>query len=109
MEVVILAAGKGTRMRSRRPKVLQPLAGQPYWAHVLDTARAPEAARICVVVGHGAETVREIFSQGEIAWVEQTPQLGTGHAVQQALPALSDTGAALVLYGDVPLVSKETL
>ena len=109
MEVVILAAGKGTRMRSRQPKVLQPLAGQPLLAHVLDTARALEAARICVVVGHGADAVRESFPQNEIAWVEQTPQLGTGHAVQQALPALSDNGTALVLYGDVPLIRKETL
>lgn len=109
MEVVILAAGKGTRMRSKRAKVLQPLAGQPLLGHVFDTARALEAARICVVVGHDAEAVRAAFPQDDVAWVEQIPQLGTGHAVQQALPALSNKGTALVLYGDVPLTSKETL
>ena len=109
MEVVILAAGKGTRMRSRRPKVLQPLAGRPLLAHVLDTARALDAARICCVIGHDADAVRESLASPDLRWVEQHPQLGTGHAVQQALPELSDNAIVLVLYGDVPLTRRETL
>ena len=109
MDVVILAAGKGTRMRSSRPKVLQPLAGRPLLAHVLDTARSLDAARICVVVGHGADAVRAALDAPDLRWVEQSPQLGTGHAVQQALPELSPDGVALVLYGDVPLITRDTL
>ncbi len=109
MDVVILAAGKGTRMRSGRPKVLQPLAGRPLLAHVLDTARALDAARICVVVGHGADEVRSALDAPGLRWVLQSPQLGTGHAVQQALPELSPDGVALVLYGDVPLITRDTL
>jgi bifunctional UDP-N-acetylglucosamine pyrophosphorylase / glucosamine-1-phosphate N-acetyltransferase len=109
MDVVILAAGKGTRMRSNRPKVLQQLAGRPLLSHVLDTARALDAARICVVVGHGADDVRAALDAPGLRWVLQSPQLGTGHAVQQALPELSPDGVALVLYGDVPLISRDTL
>ena len=109
MDVVILAAGKGTRMRSNLPKVLQPLAGRPLLAHVLDTARALDAARICVVVGHGADDVRAALDAPGLRWVLQSPQLGTGHAVQQALPQLSPDGVALVLYGDVPMIGRETL
>ncbi|MDX5445917.1 MAG: bifunctional UDP-N-acetylglucosamine diphosphorylase/glucosamine-1-phosphate N-acetyltransferase GlmU [Zoogloeaceae bacterium] len=109
MDVVILAAGKGTRMRSNLPKVLQPLAGRPLLAHVLDTARALNAARICVVVGHGADDVRAALDAPGLRWVLQSPQLGTGHAVQQALPQLSPDGVALVLYGDVPMIGRETL
>ena len=108
MDVVILAAGKGTRMRSQRPKVLQPLAGRPLLSHVVATARTLYADRVCVVVGHGAEAVREAFSDEELSWVEQTPQLGTGHAVAQALPELA-ADYVLVLYGDVPLVGAQTL
>ena len=109
MDVVILAAGKGTRMRSNLPKVLQPLAGRPLLAHVLDTARALDASRICVVVGHGADDVRAALDAPGLRWVLQSPQLGTGHAVQQALPELSPDGVALVLYGDVPMIGRDTL
>ncbi|MDR3214407.1 MAG: bifunctional UDP-N-acetylglucosamine diphosphorylase/glucosamine-1-phosphate N-acetyltransferase GlmU [Azoarcus sp.] len=109
MEVVILAAGQGKRMRSVLPKVLQPLAGRPLLAHVLASARALAARRICVVYGHGGEAVRTRLDAPDLVWVEQNPQLGTGHAVQQALPHLSDAGRTLVLYGDVPLIGASTL
>ena len=110
LQVVILAAGKGTRMRSRLPKVLQPLAGRALLAHVLDTAHALHDARCVVVVGHGAQQVREAFAgAGQLGFCEQVPQLGTGHAVLQACPQLDDSGVVLVLYGDVPLVRAQTL
>lgn len=109
MQVVILAAGQGKRMRSDRPKVLQPLAGKPLLAHVLGVARKVARERICVVFGHGGESVREAFAQQDVAWARQEPQLGTGHAVAQALPQLSDGGTVLVLYGDVPLTGAATL
>ncbi len=109
MEVVILAAGQGKRMRSVLPKVLQPIAGKPMLAHVLGAARELDAKRICVVYGHGGEVVRERLDAPDLAWALQSPQLGTGHAVQQALPHLTDGSLALVLYGDVPLISVATL
>ncbi|MBK8338188.1 MAG: bifunctional UDP-N-acetylglucosamine diphosphorylase/glucosamine-1-phosphate N-acetyltransferase GlmU [Sterolibacteriaceae bacterium] len=109
MQVVILAAGQGKRMRSDLPKVLQPLAGRPLLGHVLKAARAAAREGICVVYGHGGERVREAFADPAIAWARQEPQLGTGHAVQQAMPHLSDTGTVLVLYGDVPLIGADTL
>ena len=109
LQVVILAAGKGKRMRSDLPKVLHPLAGRPLLAHVLAAARALAPRRLCVVVGHGGNAVRERLAAEAVAWVEQSPQLGTGHAVQQALPALEAGGTVLVLYGDVPLISPATL
>ena len=109
MEVVILAAGQGKRMRSVLPKVLQPIAGKPMLAHVLDAARTLEARRVCVVYGHGGEVVRERLDAADIVWALQAPQLGTGHAVQQALPHLADGDVALVLYGDVPLIGVPTL
>jgi len=115
MNLVILAAGQGKRMRSDLPKVLHPLAGRPLLAHVLDTARALAreagvAADIVVVVGHGAAQVREAFAGAEdVRFVTQQPQLGTGHAVLQAAPLLNDAGPTLVLYGDVPLIRVETL
>jgi len=109
MEVVILAAGKGTRMRSALPKVLQPLAGTPMLAHVVETARGLGASRICVVYGHGGEVVRERLGAPDLSWALQEPQHGTGHAVQQALPQLSDDDIAMVLYGDVPLIGAATL
>ncbi|AVR87786.1 bifunctional UDP-N-acetylglucosamine diphosphorylase/glucosamine-1-phosphate N-acetyltransferase GlmU [Thauera aromatica] len=109
MEVVVLAAGQGKRMRSVLPKVLQPLAGQPLLAHVLAAARALEARRICVVHGHGGEAVRTRLDAPDLAWARQEPQLGTGHAVQQALAHLTDGELALVLYGDVPLIGVPTL
>lgn len=109
LQVVILAAGQGTRMKSRLPKVLHPLAGKPLLAHVMDSALALEAEKLNVVVGHGAETVKEYMSEYQANWVEQKEQLGTGHAVAQALPAIDDDAVVLVLYGDVPLTSVDTL
>ena len=109
LEIVILAAGQGKRMRSELPKVLHPLAGRPLLAHVLDTARALGAAGTFVVHGHGAEKVREAFPGAGVEWVLQAEQLGTGHAVQQAMPRLRGDGEVLVLYGDVPLVREATL
>lgn len=109
MEVVILAAGQGKRMRSVLPKVLQPIAGRPMLAHVIGAARALDASRICVVYGHGGEVVRERMQDAALRWARQEPQLGTGHAVQQALPELTDGEMALVLYGDVPLIGAPTL
>ncbi|MDR2925401.1 MAG: bifunctional UDP-N-acetylglucosamine diphosphorylase/glucosamine-1-phosphate N-acetyltransferase GlmU [Azoarcus sp.] len=109
MEVVILAAGQGKRMRSVLPKVLQPLAGKPLLAHVLASARALGARRICVVHGHGGEAVRLRLDAPDLVWAEQSPQLGTGHAVLQAMPHLSNEARVLVLYGDVPLIGTATL
>jgi bifunctional UDP-N-acetylglucosamine pyrophosphorylase/glucosamine-1-phosphate N-acetyltransferase len=109
LQIVILAAGQGKRMRSGLPKVLHPLAGRPLLAHVLDTARALKARRTVVVHGHGAEAVRAAFPDAGIAWALQSEQLGTGHAVQQAMPHLEANGDVLVLYGDVPLVREATL
>ena len=109
MNVVILAAGQGKRMHSDRPKVLHPLAGRPLLAHVLDTARSLAPSRVCVVYGHGGEQVREAIADDGIAWVRQEPQRGTGHALQQALPALGPDAQTLVLYGDVPLTRADTL
>ncbi len=109
MNVVILAAGQGKRMHSDRPKVLHRLAGRPLLAHVLDCARALAPARIAVVYGYGGEAVREAIGDESLAWVKQAPQLGTGHALQQALPALAPGAHTLVLYGDVPLTQPETL
>ena len=104
LEVIILAAGKGTRMRSALPKVLHDLAGRPLIQHVLDTARELSPDRIHVVHGHGAELVREHLADAEdINWVEQAEQLGTGHAVSQALPDVNPAARVLVLYGDVPV------
>ncbi len=109
MQVVILAAGQGKRMRSVLPKVLQPLASKPMLGHVLDTARTLDSDKICVVIGHGGSAVREALDAPDLAWVEQNPQLGTGHAVQQALPHLTDGEMVLILYGDVPLIGEATL
>ena len=109
LEILILAAGLGKRMRSDLPKVLHPLAGRPLLAHVLDTARALGASRIVVVHGHGGEKVRAAFPDPAIEWVLQADQLGTAHAVQQAMPRLKGGGEVLVLYGDVPLVRPATL
>ncbi|MCK9468640.1 MAG: bifunctional UDP-N-acetylglucosamine diphosphorylase/glucosamine-1-phosphate N-acetyltransferase GlmU [Porticoccaceae bacterium] len=109
VDIVILAAGKGTRMRSRLPKVLHELAGKPLLGHVIDTARQLNDSTLSVVVGHGAELVRQRFPDPDIQWVEQGEQLGTGHAVLQALPHLRAEATTLVLYGDVPLIEAETL
>lgn len=109
--VVILAAGQGKRMHSALPKVLQPLAGRPLLSHVLDAARALQPAQLCVVFGHGGESVRTVLDAPDIVWAKQEPQLGTGHAVLQALPAFVTALLAptLVLYGDVPLIGPATL
>ena len=109
LNVVILAAGKGTRMRSKLPKVLHPLAGQSLLAHVVQAARALNAAQLCIVVGHEAEQVRSAIAADDVVFVEQSPQLGTGHALQLAAPHLNDAYPTLVLYGDVPLTQIETL
>ncbi len=109
LSVIVLAAGQGTRMNSRLPKVLQPLAGRPMLAHVLDTCAALGAGGVHVVIGHGADEVREAFADSEVTWVDQTEQLGTGHAVAQALPGCTDDDIVVVLYGDVPLVRPGTL
>lgn len=109
LQVVILAAGKGTRMRSSLPKVMQPLAGRPLLAHVLAAARALGAERPAVVYGHGGDVVQQAFAGEAIDWVLQAEQKGTGHAVQVALPVLAGEGRTLILYGDVPLISVATL
>ena len=109
LHVVILAAGRGTRMRSSQPKVLQPLGGRPMLAHVLDTAQALSPAATHVVVGHGADVVESRFATAAVQWVLQAEQRGTGHAVQQAMPAIPDDARVLVLYGDVPLITRPTL
>lgn len=115
MNIVILAAGLGKRMRSRLPKVLHCVAGRPMLDHVIGTAQAVAAGRggptrTVVVIGHGAEQVRRAFSdRGDVDFVLQQPQLGTGHAVAQAVPRLDEAWPTLVLYGDVPLVRAETL
>jgi bifunctional UDP-N-acetylglucosamine pyrophosphorylase/glucosamine-1-phosphate N-acetyltransferase len=107
--VVILAAGKGTRMRSALPKVLHPLAGRPLLSHVLDAAEALGAVKVCVVFGHGGGQVPDAFADAGCDWVEQAERLGTGHAVRQAMPSMSGMDRVLVLYGDVPLIEPETL
>lgn len=109
MNIVILAAGMGKRMHSALPKVLHPLAGKPLLAHVIDTARTLEPAALVVVIGHGADQVRTAVGGADIAFAEQAQQLGTGHAVMQAMPLLDDAVPTLVLYGDVPLTTAATL
>ena len=110
LHVIVLAAGEGKRMRSARPKVLQPIAGRPMLAHVLDTARALSPDHLHVVIGHGAAAVRDAFAADhDLTWVEQTERLGTGHAVMQAMPAIPDAARVLVLAGDVPLIRAPTL
>jgi len=108
LDIVILAAGQGTRMRSALPKVLHPVAGKSMLGHVIDTARQLQPQGIHVVIGHGAEQVRERLAADDLNFVLQREQLGTGHAVAQALPALS-AERVLILYGDVPLIEKATL
>ncbi|MEM5384779.1 bifunctional UDP-N-acetylglucosamine diphosphorylase/glucosamine-1-phosphate N-acetyltransferase GlmU [Paraburkholderia phymatum] len=109
MNIVILAAGTGKRMRSALPKVLHPLAGRPLLAHVIDTARTLNPTRLVVVIGHGAEQVRTAVAAPDVQFALQEQQLGTGHAVQQALPLLDPSQPTLVLYGDVPLTKAGTL
>ena len=107
---VILAAGKGTRMKSDLPKVLHEIKGKPLLGYVLDTAKGAGAKKIIVIIGHQAQTVRERFSDCECVFVKQEPQLGTGHAVLQAKKELNDyNGLTLILCGDVPLLKPETI
>lgn len=107
--VIILAAGKGTRMRSNLPKVLQPLAGRPLLGHVIETAKKLNVANIITIYGHGGDKVQQAFAQENVQWVEQAEQLGTGHAVKVTLPVLPTEGVSLILSGDVPCVTQETL
>ncbi len=109
MNIVILAAGQGKRMHSNLPKVLHPVAGKALAQHVIDTARSLQPERLVVVFGHGGDAVRSTLDAADISWVRQEPQLGTGHAVAQALPLLAGDGQTLVLYGDVPLTRVATL
>jgi len=109
LSVVILAAGQGTRMKSALPKVLHPVAGRPLLAHVVATAQRLAPERIVVVHGHGGDLLRERLGDLPVLWAEQREQLGTAHAVMQALPLLPVDGTALVLYGDVPLIRASTL
>jgi len=109
LEIIILAAGKGTRMHSELPKVLHKVAGKPMLAHVINCAKKLSPDAIHVVIGHGAELVKLELSEEIINWCVQTEQLGTGHAVQQALPEIKDDQNVLILYGDVPLLKLETL
>ena len=109
MNIVILAAGQGKRMHSNLPKVLHPVAGKALAQHVIDTARSLVPEKLVVVTGHGGEAVRSTLKAADVLWAKQEPQLGTGHAVAQALPELSGEGQTLVLYGDVPLTKASTL
>src|SRR5690348_15381807 len=109
LSIVILAAGQGKRMKSDLPKVLQPLAGRPMLSHVIDTAKALRADAIHVVHGHGGEKVKQALADEPVNWVLQAEQLGTGHALAQAMPAIPDDHQVLILFGDVPLVREATL
>lgn len=109
IDIVVLAAGMGKRMNSSLPKVLHKLAGKPLLKHVLDTARTLKPSCLCVVYGHGGEQVPETMRADDLTFVKQEPQLGTGHAVQQAVPHLDPRNDTVVLYGDVPLLSAATL
>jgi bifunctional UDP-N-acetylglucosamine pyrophosphorylase/glucosamine-1-phosphate N-acetyltransferase len=109
LSIIILAAGQGKRMKSDLPKVLQPLASKPLLGHVIDSANAMKADAIHVVYGHGGEQVKKAFTNEALNWALQAEQLGTGHAVSQAMPTVPDDHNVLILYGDVPLIRTETL
>jgi len=109
LHIIVLAAGEGTRMKSRLPKVLQAVGGRPMLAHVLETAAALEPARLHVVYGSGGEAVPEAMGRGDLEWVHQAERLGTGHAVMQAMPAVPDDARVMVLYGDHPLTPVDVL
>lgn len=108
LHIVILAAGQGSRMKSDLPKVLHKVAGKPMLQHVVDTVSELNADGINIIVGHGSEQVKRVIT-GDINWCHQAEQLGTGHAVAQALPSIPETGNVLILYGDVPLITQNTL
>jgi len=109
MNIVILAAGMGKRMQSALPKVLHPLAGKPLLAHVIDTARQLSPTRLCIIYGHGGDQVPQSMQAADLSFAKQEPQLGTGHAVAQAVPQLDDQTSTLILYGDVPLTTAASL
>lgn len=109
LSIIVLAAGQGTRMRSARPKVLQALAGRPLLQHVIDSSKALGADDICVVYGFGGDAVKASFAGEKLRWALQEKQLGTGHAVMQAMPGTPDSHRVLILFGDVPLIRPETL
>ncbi|WP_300321369.1 bifunctional UDP-N-acetylglucosamine diphosphorylase/glucosamine-1-phosphate N-acetyltransferase GlmU [Idiomarina sp.] len=109
LRVVILAAGKGTRMRSDLPKVLHKVANKPMVEHVIDTARSLKPEAINLIYGHGGEQLQNTIQGEDLTWVEQREQLGTGHAVQQVIPYLKDDEKVVILYGDVPLLTESTL
>jgi len=109
IEVVVLAAGQGNRMKSTLPKVLHPLAGKPMLVHVLDAARTVKPERIHVVYGHGGEVVRTVIEAPDVQLAEQAEQLGTGHAARMAMPSVDDDSIVLILFGDVPMVSSQTI
>ena len=109
LDIVILAAGVGKRMRSSLPKVLHKLAGKPLLKHALDTAQTLSPRKIYVVYGHGGEQVLTEINDDQLTWVKQEPQLGTGHALLQVLPFLAKSGKTLVLLGDVPLIQENSL
>ena len=108
LDIVIMAAGKGTRMKSARPKVLHRLAGKSLLQHVLEAVAGMGAAKTLVVTGHGAATVESESGGPGLSFIRQEPQLGTGHAVQQVVPFLDDEGTTLILNGDVPLIQATT-
>lgn len=109
LSVVILAAGKGTRMRSSIPKVLHSIAHKPMVQHVIDAAKALNAESLNIVYGFGGEQLQQTIQDDALTWALQSEQLGTGHAVQQAMPYVKDEDQVLVLYADVPLISVATL
>lgn len=109
LSVVILAAGQGTRMKSKLPKVLHPIGGKPLLTHVIHTSRELKVQQTVVVYGHAGDKVKTSLSNENVIWIEQAQQLGTGHAVDQARPHLNDDHIILVLYGDVPLIKADTL
>jgi bifunctional UDP-N-acetylglucosamine pyrophosphorylase/glucosamine-1-phosphate N-acetyltransferase len=108
LNIVVLAAGKGTRMRSDQPKVLHPLAGKPMLMHVLDTARTLNPTKLCVVYGYGGDKVAQAIAATDVIWVHQSEQKGTGHAVQQVVSHLQPDAITLILFGDVPLIQADT-
>ena len=109
LNIIILAGGKGTRMKSVKPKVLQTLAGKPLLRHVLDTCQDLNADNTILIYGYNGQMVQDEISDDGLIWAEQAEQLGTGHAVQMALPHLPKDGKSLILYGDVPLTKLNTL
>ena len=109
VSVIILAAGQGTRMKSNLPKVLHRLGGKPLLAHVIQTASQLKPTQTIVVYGHGGEAVQSNLADENVLWVEQAQQLGTGHAVDQAMPQVDNNHLVLILYGDVPLINTNTL